>query len=543
MQPREALDQQSATRSRVFFAGALMWIAAHMKPAARTQARISTGTAKGGIEEAQPGSALGAIYAFRRVMIDCGRYVAPLQGVARILRGLCNRYKKMWGADALVPQRRQPFSLAQLRGMAAALVAQQVAGWSPTLHLAFLTMLCCCLSTGVRLHELVAEECYKRANFVWLDRVTGLELPNTVETSRSRCNGDLLRGRSVESKCDPNNVVWGSRFMWFKYDDTNPLNFAWRWSQWEAEFPAPEADRHAWPAFSPTGDRARFGWAQATAFLVTLMTLVIGPAEALLHSFHAIRVTIATCLLAMKSPDGSQAVSDGSIQMFVRWKTAESMRIYARLAPEAYADSIDIATRTDAAPHRGAALPSIGPEEVIEQLEEAINLLSLDERRRRRSEEAPEGDPAVPAALPLRQDGLVKAHDPAEAAGKRGPGKKSMQPVPGQPPRKRGRPPKIRDGPRPVSQPPCNALPPDPGSAAKPGRPRKAPRSQASVISRAEELASPPRERRAEYDPSRKVGHPKRVAWQARRYEAGPAPPPRVARQMAETRDLIPPSV
>jgi len=325
--------------------------------------------------------------------------------------------------------------------MVAALVSFGVAGWSPTLHLSFLVMVCCCLATGVRLDELTSEECYKRANFVWLDKVTGDELPNTVATSRSRRNGDLLRGRSVESKCDPHNVVWGSRFMWFRYDDTNPLNFAWRWSQWETEHPAPEGERHKWPAFSPTGDGTRYGWAQATALFVVLMTFVMGAAEALLHSFHAIRVTIATCLLSMKLPDGSQAISDGSIQMFVRWKTAESMRIYARMSPADYADSIDEATRTDAAPHKGAGLPTIGPEEAIAQMEEAINDL---ERRPRRESKVPWGDEAV-AAPPLRHDGLVNEHGSSAAVAKKGKGKQTAQMSP-RPIHlvEEGRPPKVR---------------------------------------------------------------------------------------------------
>ena len=39
--------------------------------------------------------------------------------------------------------------------------------------------------------------------------------------------------------------------MWFRYDDQNPLNFAWRWRQWEEAHPCPASERaRTWPAFS-----------------------------------------------------------------------------------------------------------------------------------------------------------------------------------------------------------------------------------------------------------------------------------------------------
>ena len=74
-----------------------------------------------------------------------------------------------------------------------------------------------------------------------------------MEVIASRKNGCLLRSRSAPSKCDRLNVEWGSRDMWFRYDDTNPLNLAWRWQQWELKYPCPESERDRWPAFSPTG--------------------------------------------------------------------------------------------------------------------------------------------------------------------------------------------------------------------------------------------------------------------------------------------------
>ena len=113
---------------------------------------------------------------------------------------------------------------------------------------------CYAISTGVRKDEWTSameDDTYaKRGSFTWVDE-DGNELPSTPETIGTRRKGHLVKGRSSASKCDRLNMEWGSKEMYFRYDDGNPLNFAWRWQQWELEFPCPECERAIWPAFSP----------------------------------------------------------------------------------------------------------------------------------------------------------------------------------------------------------------------------------------------------------------------------------------------------
>ncbi len=112
----------------------------------------------------------------------------------------------------------------------------------------------------------------RRANFTWVD-ARGDDLPNTGATRRSRKNGDLLKGRSQPSKCDQlniNSTPSGERrrnSQYFRYDDTNPLNFAYQWCRWESEYPCPEHERDQWAAFSPDGSRRPFGQRHADALL------------------------------------------------------------------------------------------------------------------------------------------------------------------------------------------------------------------------------------------------------------------------------------
>lgn len=133
--------------------------------------------------------------------------------------------------------------------------------------------------------------------------------------------------------------------MWFRYDDTNPLNFAWRWRQWEEAHPCPHDERHRWPAFSPSGDEVPFTGGRADACLNALLAVVMTAAEAAKRSWHSARITLATRLFARRGDTNAIARDDveGVIQSLVRWKTVEAMRIYARMEPEMYATYVDMA--------------------------------------------------------------------------------------------------------------------------------------------------------------------------------------------------------
>lgn len=191
-------------------------------------------TLASGFEQGMPTSALLALYGWRRVMRDCGRYIPDLIEVRGVLKGICARYKARWGDDAFIPERKQPFSSTHMLDIIAILTANVTVliAWTATLRAAMLTAFCYVISTGARKDEWTAsfegDTFARRANFAWVDR-DGNDLPSTPEVIASRKNGDQLRGKSAPSKCDRLNIEWGGRDMWFRYDDSNPLNFAWRW--------------------------------------------------------------------------------------------------------------------------------------------------------------------------------------------------------------------------------------------------------------------------------------------------------------------------
>ena len=246
------------------------------------------------------------------------------------------------------------------------------------MHEAMLVVVCFCLSTGTRKDEWV-DGSMQRSNFAWVD-ADGRDLPSTPEVIHSRRNGHLLRGRSAPSKCDRMNVEWGAKDQWFRYDDTNPLNFAWRWAQWERRHPCLPHERKWWPAFSPTGDAQPFKARQADSLLHVVLVQIFGVAAAAELSWHAFRVTIAMALLAARGSAVMRDEIEGVIQTLVRWKTLEALRIYARMKPGDYADYVDLATNTDAGLATGEEPPEIGPEMVIEEHDATMAAMAQAER-------------------------------------------------------------------------------------------------------------------------------------------------------------------
>jgi hypothetical protein len=202
----------------------------------------------------------------------------------------------------------------------------------------------------------------------------------------------MLRGRSAKSKCDQLNIEWGARDMWFRYDSSNPINFAWRWQQWEQAHPCPQNLRHEWPAFSPSGDATPFTGTKAEACLRVIMPMCMPATAAEQRSWHSARITLATRLYARRGKRGGIPRDDieGVTQSLVRWKTVEAMRIYARMEPERYADYVDMATdlASESSETIPEGLPEVDPANVLAEDEAAIAAIDAEIAKTRRKSKA-----------------------------------------------------------------------------------------------------------------------------------------------------------
>ena len=251
---------------------ACFWIAREMPSCARRAAD--------GYTRAMPPSALSAIYGWRRVIADCGCYLASMLLAAKVLKGLVADYKRDFGQDAMTAQHHVPFELQVVLRCVAALQRRALRshGWSDTLHDAIEVMIKFSMVRGPRLDEtcemMAGDTFYRRANFAWCSGAHIIGSSATASASAPIAADAIIRAQNVPSKTDRSGRKWGGKYMHYRKNALNPLNFAGAWERWELRYPCPESERALWPAFSPSGDHAPFGPALARRCLRELLTEV-----------------------------------------------------------------------------------------------------------------------------------------------------------------------------------------------------------------------------------------------------------------------------
>jgi hypothetical protein len=391
MRPRrEHVRPEDEPRETHFCVLLLIWMATMMKPSARTKAK--------GFDQAKPDSPMQALYAYRRVLRDCGRFLACLAMVLIQLKALRKQYTRTFGDLALVKQQQQPLSKHQQLAMLRVLTTYAMDNWSVERHDGMLMYFMIAVNLAVRNDEqshTPGGTFLKRANFVPID-ADGNALTVTPETVKKWAhNGAMLRGRSVGSKCDPTNSHWGSRDMWFVYDDTNVLSLAVAWARHEIRYPCPPENRQVWPAASQSCNDKPYTIASAAEDHKRMCIQALGE-EGKDITPHAHRVTLATAVMAQ--PDGEEPVA----QALVRHKTVEALRTYYKMLPSKYADMVNRATRTDAAKHSNLTIPEIDPSGPAERIDATISELESETAAATRKGQGSSSGPAAAAAGPRR---------------------------------------------------------------------------------------------------------------------------------------------
>ena len=383
--PPKVVGPEHAHKWDMFPALMITWVLPHMKPSARTVAK--------GHDMAKPPSALNAAYGWRRVVEDAGRYVPNFRTSAKLLRGLIEEQKERFGDCAMAVTNHIPFPLDSLRRMCDALIKHQMgaAGWSVALTDAIAAVFTFSLARGPRLNEWIQahirDTFYRRLNFVWCDG-------HTIIGSTAHAmiyfivlgyipNGTLLRVQNVPMKTDRTGLKFTGRYMWYKLDRTNPLNFAAQWARYEILHPCPEDQRAKWAAFSPDGGPTPFKEQPARRALHELMLKTEGTAFASEHYWHDFRATIASALTGdNQSPAAAQAL--------VCWASVASVQLYGQLGMNQMADLANISTTVDAARHAHLPRPHVNPEDVILDLDACATALESEGKRK-----APVNEPLI----------------------------------------------------------------------------------------------------------------------------------------------------
>ena len=380
----------------MFVALMIAWVAPRMTPAPRTAAK--------GFDRAKPPSALAAAYGYRRVLVECGRYVPNFYMAAKLLAGLIEEYKSDFGDCAMAVDHHIPFPMDSLTRMIAVLLAYGVltSGWTHALHDAIALAFTFGLARAPRLNEWIrahaGDTYYKRHNFHWCDAslILGSTAAALAHFGGVIPEGTILRSQNVPMKCDRSGAKFTGRYMWYKKNSKNPLNFATQWQRYETLYPCPEDRRALWAAFSPTGGAEPFSDASARACLNDLMRQVMGAAFAAIHFWHDFRATIASAVIGA-------GLGAATAQALVCWASAASAELYGQMVPAKMADVAEVATNVDAERHAHLPRPHMCVEDLVRDMSECQLGLESEQDQHTGTKAKRPVAATTPTATPSRQ--------------------------------------------------------------------------------------------------------------------------------------------
>lgn len=355
---------------------ALMWISHNMSPSARRQKR--------GYDEAQPTSAMLAIYGWMRVQLDCGRYTCDTKAMRPVLLGLCMRYKAMWGQEAFTVEQAKLFTRAMLLAIVIACDEYKVPNWSRALHDAWGVQIRYMISTGERkdvfCRDFQGEDVLQRANITVVDQLFE-PTPTTPASLAAVKNGHLVRATSAASKCDRLNVDWSKQKQWFRHDDADPLNFAAAWVRYELKYPCAMETRRSWPAFSPAGDETCFTSSQFVSQHKQLLVHSIGAEDAEGRTPHSHRASFISALAAARATGKHPELTDAVCQVHLRWKNVDSMLSYMKMQPHAFANNVRVGTDADPGLHGREDTPEVEPVGALREISHMVAMLGIKQSK------------------------------------------------------------------------------------------------------------------------------------------------------------------
>ena len=79
------------------------------------------------------------------------------------------------------------------------------------------------------------------------------------------------------------------------------------------------------------------------------------------YSWHSFRIALACALRALSLKEGDRVCSDSTIQALCRWASAQSLKVYARLSRDDYADLLVQAGKMTFNPVQAATLWAEAP--------------------------------------------------------------------------------------------------------------------------------------------------------------------------------------
>ena len=245
-------------------------------------------------------------------------------------------------------------------------LGNKVLDWSSPLFLCLAAMIALGGGTGFRKAEVALpngvpmdDRRLLRSSLLWeIDGVLVVDpTPGMLQ------NLVPLRDKAVikppRSKADQDGTKFGAHPIYQIYDPTDTANAATWLRRLELRYPRRGALRRSTPLFfSEARSFTPITHSTVDTYLNHLLRHNVPASDVNNYSFHSLRIGFASALLAAGCPYDM-------IQALARWRSAESVKIYARLNPSDYTGWVCKALAQQTTSRTTARLPVIDAHNVI----------------------------------------------------------------------------------------------------------------------------------------------------------------------------------
>ena len=288
-----------------------------------------------------------------------GYVLASTHMLAHVLRGLTRRRIADYGLA--LPVRAEPFTVQENVALKAVPATTKVAGrLRPPQYWAGWRMVDTYGDqTGSRKSEIVG---YDDIAYMWSDieyEIAGVWYadPDKQLLQSMVSKRDKITAKVNISKADFDGTKFGPSLVALLYNEDNPMSFAAALRDYALAYPVRGAARNTTPLFTTDGT-TRWTADGIDTTLKAAMGATLSTAQCKGKTFHSKRVFVAS---ALGSPQLNS--SDGEIQAFVRWSTAESLRIYKRIGLTYQAQRRDQMLQAEIDVHNSTRRTEVGDEE------------------------------------------------------------------------------------------------------------------------------------------------------------------------------------
>jgi hypothetical protein len=361
------LDFAGAHRETVLLSGFLMHLA-------------ETLPGRGGRGRAKPQASLNMVLAVKRIHRRMGAPMEVLPGVRRVFEAIVKSYVKAHGPDALLPKRKEPLDAPRIEKLlgvpAGTSLGELTLDWSEPRFVVFKAVLCTGFAGAFRKAEMLPptrasdgeRRCLMRDSVTWVIRGVPTATPS-VDQLRGLVPGDFCAIKPPPCKNDVFGLHFGWKPIWLPVTGS-PTDAAKAIAAMLIAVPVGPERRATTPLFCLNDGGETLSQSEASRLLEHLLKKAFPGEVASRWSLHSLRIGQACALLKANA-------SMELIQAMCRWRSTQSVAVYARLGPADYGRWVVRAQRQHTDSVTAANLPRLDYDGIVALLSGAT--LELDQ--------------------------------------------------------------------------------------------------------------------------------------------------------------------